>query len=221
MRVALISDIHANFEALAVLSDILESADQVVCLGDLVGYYCEVNEAIEYVRSLNPICVMGNHDSFVLHGCPQNLPPAVRFGIDFARSCITSDNLSWLAHLPFVWGGELAARSFLLVHGSPWRPLDEYLYPNSQNLTKLAAFNFDIIAFGHTHRAMQRITTKPYLLNPGSVGQSRDIKAHACAYILETDDMETLPITRPYNAEHAVDLALKAGAGQWIGKHLR
>ena len=112
MRLALISDIHANFEALRALSDVLAEADQVLCLGDLVGYYCQVNEVIDYLRSLNALCLMGNHDNFLLHGYPPDALPAVRFGIEFADRVIDAGHRQWLASLPLAWGGFLGGRSF-------------------------------------------------------------------------------------------------------------
>jgi putative phosphoesterase len=186
MRLALVSDIHANFEALRALKDALSHADLIICLGDLVGYYCQVNEVIEYFRDTRALCVMGSHDSFLLSGCPSHAPLAVRFGIEFAERAITDDNRQWLAGLPLAWGGFLGGRSFFLVHGSPWRPLDDYLYEGNSLLTQLDVFDYDVIAFGQTHRALQRLERRPCLLNPGSVGQPRDAKANASALILNT-----------------------------------
>lgn len=221
MRLALISDIHGNYEALNALSDLLTSVDKVVCLGDTVGYYCQVNEVIEYIRGLNALCVLGNHDSFVAYGCPSDASPAVRFGIDFANRVITAENRRWLAGLPLVWGGLLGGRSFLLCHGSPWRPLTDYLYINNPALAELDTFDYDVVAFSQTHRMLQRIEQKPYLLNPGSVGQSRDVVAHSCSLILETETMAVERILRPYDAGRVIDLAIKNGAGNWVSKHLR
>jgi predicted phosphodiesterase len=123
MRIALLSDIHANFEALRGFADVLREAEKVVCLGDLVGYYCQVNEVIDYMRSLDALCILGNHDGFLVHGCPADANASVRFGIEFADRTVSSDNRRWLATLPVVWGGVLGGRSVLLTHGSPWRPL--------------------------------------------------------------------------------------------------
>ncbi|MFC1461805.1 metallophosphoesterase family protein, partial [Verrucomicrobiota bacterium] len=189
MRLALISDIHANAEALGVLADVLSDADRVLCLGDLVGYYCQVNETIEAIRSLDPICVLGNHDHFLLDGCSDDEPPAVRFGIEFAAKTIAPEHRQWLASLPLVWEGVLGGRSVLMTHGSPWHPLTDYLYADNPALNELKDFDFDVITFAQTHRALERTESRPFLLNPGSVGQSRDVRAQACAMILDTDSM--------------------------------
>jgi putative phosphoesterase len=221
VQLAFISDIHANFEALCSLDDVLTQADLVVCLGDLVGYYCQVNEVIDYVRRMNALCLLGNHDSFLLSGCPTNALPAVRFGIDYADHTVSADNRQWLKGLPLTWGGFLGKRSLLLVHGSPWRPLSDYLYAGTPTLTQLDLFDYDVVAFGQTHRAMARLDRRPCLLNPGSVGQSRDIAANACALMLNTETMTVEKIQRKYDATRVIELAVQNGAGEWITKHLR
>src|SRR5215470_11639669 len=113
MRLALISDLHANAAALSVLTDLLDAADRVVCLGDVVGYHCQVNETFDLLRRYDPVCILGNHDYYLLRGCPANMPDSVRFGVEYAARVITSDNLSWLARRQLVWGGQLGGLSCL------------------------------------------------------------------------------------------------------------
>lgn len=199
MKIVFISDIHANYDALSVLAADIKSADQVLCLGDIVGYHSQVNEVIDFLRNLpNLICVMGNHDSFLLNGCPSHLSLEVRYWIDFANNIIRSDNREWLQTLPITWGGYLDKLSFLLVHGSPWHPFTDYLYVDNPLLHQLQAFHYDIISFGQTHRALTRTETKPFLINPGSIGQSRDRKGLACALELETKTMTFRRIEQPF-----------------------
>ena len=85
MRVAVISDIHANAVALRSIEEVLEQADVIMCLGDFVGYYCEVNEVIDIMRSLDAISVLGNHDDFLLRGCKDSAPDHVKWGIEYAE----------------------------------------------------------------------------------------------------------------------------------------
>jgi predicted phosphodiesterase len=221
MLLAFISDIHANFEALESLSGELSRADLVLCLGDLVGYYCQVNESIDYVRSINSLCVLGNHDNFLLRGYPPETLPAVRFGIDYAKSVITPDNYKWLLNLPLTWGGFIDGVSVLVNHGSPWSPLHDYLYPNNPDLGSLELFQYDLIAFGQTHRSLLRCESKPYLLNPGSIGQSRDVRACACTIFMDTKTMKFEKVEKSYNPDLIIEKALEHGAGEWITKHLR
>jgi|SRR3989339_778013 len=221
MLLAFISDIHANYEALSSLSDDLSQADFVLCLGDVVGYYCQINEVIDYIRNLHGICILGNHDNYLLHGYPQDALPAVKFGIDYAKSVITPDNYKWLTSLPITWGGFVGGLSMFLNHGSPWNPLHDYLYSNSTALSSLDTFHHDLISCGHTHRSHLRFSHKPYLLNPGSIGQSRDVTGHACAIFLDIPSMNYTKIERSYNVDAVIAKALKNGAGEWITKHLK
>jgi putative phosphoesterase len=214
MKLALISDVHSNCQALLSFADQIEKADRVICLGDLIGYNCEVNEVLDYIRFLDPICVLGNHDSFLLHGCPQNVPQAVRSGVEFAASVITKEHRGWLSQLPLKWTGKLDGRSFCFVHGSPWRPLDDYIYFDSPLLDMLTGLDYDVIVFGQTHRCLKRIDKRPFRLNPGSIGQPRDKTGLASMMVLDTLDLSVETIVRPFNSASAHKVAIKNGAGE-------
>jgi putative phosphoesterase len=222
MKVAIISDLHANFEAVKALQGDLERADMVVCLGDLLGYYCQVNETMDWVRAHVTHCVLGNHDHYVLHGCPESLPPAVHFGAAFAARVLDRAHADWLRQLPLAWKGRVGGRSCLLVHGSPADPLGGYLYPDSPALADLERLDFDVIAFGQTHRFVERRHGNRLHLNPGAVGQSRDHETlgRACAVMLDTDTLAVDRLIRPFAAQTVVQLARASGAGHWIEKHL-
>lgn len=221
MQIAFISDIHANLEAFSHLEKDLMKADLVICLGDYVGYFCQVNEVIGAIRKLGGLCILGNHDYYMLYGCPDHVPPAVKFGIDYARSTITLENRAWLSNLPMIWGGVVGGVSVIACHGSPWDPINDYLYANSSLFGNLDEYQYDVIAFGQTHRSFIRMDRKPYLVNPGSVGQSRDKVAVACAAILNTGTMQIQQFEYPYNAETVLESAFRNGAGDWIIKHMR
>lgn len=222
MQVAIISDLHANYEAVRAIAGDLAQADAVLCLGDVLGYYCQVNETMDWVRENVTHCVLGNHDHHVLHGCPEHLPPAVRFGADFAARNLAPEHAGWLRQLPLTWEGRLDDRTFLLVHGSPWNPLEDYLYENNPRLAELAGLKFDMVAFGQTHRFFERRHEMHLHLNPGAVGQSRDRETLgcACAVMLDTRTMEIRRLIRKFDAMAVVSLAQEHGAGPWIEKHL-
>src|SRR2546423_198138 len=220
MRIAIISDVHANLPALLAVENDLRAADAVVCLGDLVGYYCHVNESLEFVRGLNPICILGNHDYFLLAGCPASVPEAVKFGVAFADRVIASEHRAWLAQLPLTWAGLLDGKSMLAVHGSPWRPISDYLYADSTKLDELRAFDFDLIAFGQTHRSLLQEAHRPRLLNPGSIGQSRDYPGQASFALWDTVSGTIELLERGYDPLPVIELASRNGAGPWIRKHL-
>lgn len=220
MKILIISDLHANHEALKAMHDVFECADKIICLGDFVGYYCQVNETLDMIRQWNPLCVLGNHDYFLINGFHEAVSDSVRFGIEYARRTISSENLAWLSELPLSWGGFIDNHSFLFCHGSPWKPLKDYLYADNPIINNLTGFDYDVIAFGQTHRAYTQTDQRPLLINPGSIGQSRNRTGYSCGILFETTDMSFKNIEKTYDVRKVIDLAVKNGAGDWITKHL-
>lgn len=220
MRLAILSDIHSNLTALDTLMPDIARADRVVCLGDVTGYYGQPNEAVDRMRQLDALCVLGNHDHFALVGCPSGAPEAVQWGITFAQSHLTPENKAWLSALPLTWEGEIGGMRALFVHGAPWDPLGAYLYADNPRLSELDAYDLDLIAFGQTHRALLRDDARPILLNPGAVGQSRDGAAQACMALIDTETRAVELIRRPYDPTPVIERARSHGAGGWILKHL-
>ena len=132
MRTALISDIHANLEALhSVLDDIASQAvDRVVCLGDIVGYGPNPRECIDIVRDLD-LCILGNHDQGALYD-PEGFSGTAERAIFWTRSQLEDqsdaanpDRWRFLAELPRV----IREDKVLFVHGSARAPLSEYVFP--------------------------------------------------------------------------------------------
>lgn len=220
MNILILSDIHANYVALKRLGKAISESDLLLCLGDFVGYYCQVNEVLDVVRNTRCICVRGNHDEYLLSGYPADAPEAVRFGIDYADRVIDPEHRRWLANLPLVWGGRADIRSILLSHGSPFHPLTDYLYPDKIASIALEAFDFDVLAFGQTHRPYLDASRRPSLLNPGSVGQSRLAPGLACAALLDEATMTFQLLEYDYDTREVIDLAKRNSAGDWITKHL-
>lgn len=194
MRYAVISDVHSNLEALeAVLAKISGfKIDEIVCLGDIVGYNANPNECVDIVKRAGIRCVMGNHDSRA-SGLeePDNFTPLAKESLIWTREHLTEDNKAFLKNLP----RELIIDDFLMFHGSI-NDTDRYILDESDALS-----NFDLLSkvqdepmigfYGHTHVRVAfglqrgRISMEPdqelklspykrYLINPGSVGQPRD-----------------------------------------------
>lgn len=210
MRLALISDIHANLEALqASLADIAaQDVDRIVCLGDIVGYNANPAECIALIRDANALCVAGNHDLAVCGRMPAKHFPAIAArAVAWTQRRLSWRDLQFLAGLPLkahVEGGLVA------VHGA--------LHPQTQCATvrldsdekRLLSFQALIAdpsgarlcAFGHTHEVGiyqfrgeaaapgRDQTTKLhddayYLINPGSVGQPRNADQRASYIVLD------------------------------------
>ena len=198
MKILILSDIHANFKALNSLDYEISHAETVLFLGDLIGYYKEVNEVVEYIKSKkNVISIRGNHDNY-LWDTPNNLNEAVNKGIQYAKTYLTESNKQWIKELPYYRIIDCNGLSILMVHGSPWDYSNEYLYPDNPNILKLLNLDYDAIFFGHTHRPLLLTRNGKIAANPGSVGQSRHVKQYACALWWNTETQETDFISKSY-----------------------
>lgn len=177
--IAIISDVHGNYPALeAVLRDVdATGCTDIVCLGDVAGYYCMVNECIEVLRRRNVRSLMGNHDQYLLSGTAPKRSGAATRCIDFQRGITTADNLAWLGNSVRT----LRIANLSMVHGGWVDPIDEYLHEIREEY--FAELDGKYFFSGHTHvQVLARFREKSYC-NPGSVGQPRDGDARA-AYAL-------------------------------------
>ena len=215
MRLALISDIHANLEALeATFYDIAErSIDRIVCLGDIVGYNAKPAECIALIRDANALCVAGNHDLAVCGRMPTKHFPAIAArAVTWTQRRLSWRDLQFLAGLPLkahVGGGLVA------VHGAlhpQTRCATVRLDSDEKRLLSFQALIADpsgarYCAFGHTHEVgihefrggaaapARDQTTKLrddayYLINPGSVGQPRSADQRASYIVLDLAQRE-------------------------------
>lgn len=169
MKIALISDIHGNYEALkAVLSSIDKmQISEIFCLGDVVGYYSQVNECCDELRNRSVKCVMGNHDWYLVANsfCPRSR--SVNNCLSYQKKIITQENKYWLSLFPSI----RIEFGISMVHGSWTNPIDDYFEPNSDYFSKIEGTFF---ASGHSHiQRLDKYGNKIYC-NPGSVGQPRD-----------------------------------------------
>jgi len=215
---AVISDIHSNTEALrAVLDDIASrNVGRIMCLGDVVGYGPEPIECIEVVRKHVSVTLMGNHDQAVMYE-PTKFNVAAETSCFWTRQKIENEkdlsrrNACWefLGNLPVkhtIDGNDFGMGELVFVHGSPRRPVNEYIFPDDvyTNPARVrGAFErFETICFvGHTHvpgvffdtpdfytpdeleDVLEIDPSKKTLINVGSVGQPRDRDPRA-GYVL-------------------------------------
>ena len=188
MRVALISDIHANLAALeAVLAD-LPAVDRILCCGDLVGYYDQPNEVCALVRDRGIACIRGNHDAYVIGAIPPNEEKRPFYRTDWTRATIAPTHLQWLESLGTEMRLDQPHHRLRIRHASPWDE-ETYLYPDAESaLARVQVDGGETLAVGHTHRPMHRRIGDGWLLNPGSVGQPRDWNPRASYAVL---DLET------------------------------
>ena len=215
-RIAVISDVHGNYPALkAVIEDIdNNNVDEVVCLGDVVGYYCQVNECIDLIRDKEIHCLLGNHDYYMVSGtCCES--KTVKMCIDYHRTIIREDNLLWLKSLtPDFDTAEISFR-----HGGWSDAIEQRIKVFDFNWVK--DYPQKLFFSGHTHiQGVQREESggKVYC-NPGSVGQPRDDNPKA-AYAIVHPDMEIELKRVEYDIDEIVNIMREAKQGDWIWKGL-
>lgn len=175
MRLGLIADLHANLPALeAVAADMDRHAiDNVLVAGDLVGYYSDVNEVIDFVRQRRWIAVRGNHDEMVLGMRSVDAGRAGAYRTEWTSRELSPDHRTWLASLPAQRTLDLSGLTVLLCHGSPWDSA-AYVYPSFTEWTRFDDPSVDVVVMGHTHHPLSLSHGRALLLNPGSCGQPRD-----------------------------------------------
>lgn len=223
MRYAIVSDIHANLEALrAVLKDIkAQRVDKIICLGDIVGYYADPNSCTKLCRNSGFICIRGNHDDAAIELCDiDDFNPIAQTALLWTAKKLKQEHKDWLRELPEQL---VIDEQFLAVHGAPWDPY-AYIFSSGGALQAFSCMrsNYPSITlcfFGHTHqRALYtseesaikevaegtRYTLSDrglFLINPGSVGQSRDGRPGASYIIYNTKEQEIEFRHVPYNIE--------------------
>lgn len=209
MRYAILSDIHGNLEALEkVLAELKkEEIKEIICLGDVVGYYTNPNECVALVKSTTDFCLRGNHERAVTEVLSTlDFNPAARAALAWTKKELTSSHLAWLRNLP---DEKEIDGLFLAVHGAPGDP-DAYIFSAAEAgeaFQRLQA-NFPhlhICFYGHTHQKALWSTKEAsveekekgvfylgeegyYLLNPGSVGQPRDGETGAFYLIFSSQE---------------------------------
>jgi len=200
VRYALISDVHANLEALEATLDEINrlGCDEVICLGDIVGYGADPSECIALLRSRRVVCLAGNHD-FAAVGriATEFFNYEARCSIAWTRSALSADERDFLSDLPLT----LRRRNFICFHGALPRPdAFEYILSPSDAVLCFQHLDARVGFYGHTHVPCLVREEEPLLeplstisldeqmrrlVNVGSVGQPRDGQPLAC--VMEFD----------------------------------
>lgn len=221
MRIAVLSDIHANLAALEAVASDLPPIDQVWVLGDIVGYGPNPNEVITTLQAMGARSVLGNHDGAAIGTVDASyFNPDARTAIEWTAGVVDPNARSYLAALPEVRrDGELTA-----VHGSPRDPIWEYITGPQIAAANFEHFTTRLCLFGHTHlpiafRAVDggieatvgvpgervQLSGARALLNPGSVGQPRDGLSDAAYAIVETGDDPGADVIEFRRVRYAID----------------
>lgn len=243
MRVAILSDIHANIEALeAVLADArLHSAEHYLCLGDTIGFNGDPAACVDKAKQLFDACVRGNHEQALLQRGLFGVPLFTTM-MDRTTAMLSAEHLAYIRPLPLraEWQG------ITMVHASPadeanWKRIGSL--PAARDA--FAAFEGQVCFFGHTHRAgifkdengsvsiipavynedgtctIELEDSSRYLINPGSVGQPRDFDWRAAYALLDTET-HTLTMRRVvYDVDTAAEKICYTGLPDSFATALR
>jgi len=213
--IALISDIHGNFVA---LKEVLRAIDDlkikdIYCLGDIVGYYPQVNECCDELRKRNVKCILGNHDWYMISNTKCQRSKSANDCLNYQRTIITSENLKWISSFPVY----RKIKNLALVHGGWNNPIDEYLEnPNKEYFDFISGKFF---ASGHTHKQIIKKFEEKTYCNPGSVGQPRDGNYKAS---FATFDFNTFDLYRvDYNVDETCQIMKQSGFSEYYYNRLK
>jgi putative phosphoesterase len=226
MRVVIISDVHANMEALEALPT---TGDRLWVLGDLVNYGPDPAAVVDWVREHAAVVVRGNHDHAAATGedprCSAPFREMSSAMLAYTRTNLRRDQREYLGGLPLTGTVKVEGLSFFLSHAAPSQPLFGYVTANSpqwEKESKVAAA--DVLLTGHTHIPFIRTFGKRIVANPGSIGQPKtgspvasyavwdgQLELHSYRYDWETTarKIEKLPI--PQNVKRDLTGVLRTG----------
>lgn len=230
MNIAIVSDIHANLEALEQALALIRKkpVDHIICLGDLIGYGANPNECIALVREVTPYILLGNHDQAGI-----DLTAAESFNIYASASAqwtyqqVTEKNRRFISTLPYT----LELENLLFVHASPYQPEAwHYIITDADARDNFDHFYQPICFVGHSHvpgifskdsRTREQIQRgEKYIINVGSIGQPRDGDWRLSYGVLNTDEWSYENIRSEYDVQAAAAKVIKAGLPRFLAERL-
>jgi predicted phosphodiesterase len=247
MRALVLSDIHANLEALQAVLAAAGPFDVLWNLGDVVGYGASPNETVALMRERAQFNVRGNHDRVCCGGSTLGFNPVARAAANWTREELTDDNREWLAAVPKGPIDLTEPAGVTLAHGSPLNE-DTYILTMRDAWAPLQQMASPLTFIGHTHlqggfvqlehnwhEVRPRYATRKqhdtftlslppgtrHLINPGSVGQPRDCDWRAAFAILDTEAHELTYHRVPYDLAAAQGRILMAGLPERLAERLR
>ncbi|TIW29687.1 MAG: metallophosphoesterase family protein [Mesorhizobium sp.] len=243
MRIAILSDIHANREAFDAVLEVVrkQAPDQLVLLGDLVGYGPDPVYVVEKAADLvegGAFCIKGNHDEAAALG-RTDMTENARAAIEWTRERLAQEHLDFLAQLPL----SLRSEDRLYVHASAERP-EKWLYIRDVDAAErcLSSSDARFIFCGHTHipaiyyalpgrrpvhfRPLDNVGAplselRRHLVMVGAVGQPRDGNPAACFALLDTERHEVTMVRVPYDHEKTARKIQASGLPGWLGMRLK
>ncbi len=237
MRYAVLSDVHANMEALTAVAESIASAGitTTVCLGDVVGYGPEPQAAVDAIRRMTKKAILGNHDRAVFtEGAEEPFNEWAEGAILWTREQLREDAVEFLRRLPL----SRRLRGALLVHASPRKPSSwSYVMDADDAAREFAGFREKLCIVGHSHEpgffewdgaearkiCASAIVMDPdarYIVNAGSVGQPRDGDPRAAYAVVDTNELTAEIVRVGYDVDKTRKKILEAGLSPYLAERL-
>jgi diadenosine tetraphosphatase ApaH/serine/threonine PP2A family protein phosphatase len=239
MRIALLSDVHGNRPAFeAVLDDVdSEGAEEIWCLGDLVGYGAEPDECVALARERCNLSLAGNHDLVVTGEIPiTDFSSSAAAAARWTQETISEETLAYIKGLE----PSDPAREPALYHASPRDPVWEYVLSTWQADECMDLMDARVAAIGHSHVALwfhreedgkvsgetaeadleRDLSAGEWLVNPGGVGQPRDGDPRAAWLLLDTETWKATWRRVEYPIDEAAAAIEEAGLPRVLAERL-
>ena len=229
MRIAILSDIHANFQALQKAFEIIDAKEieQVYCLGDIVGYGAEPNECVAMIRERNVSCIIGNHDKAVLDvEQAEHLNRYARAAIEWTARQLAPDHRDFLSGLPY----SIVAHQSTFVHASPDIPEEwNYIVTAYDAQQYFHCLTTPLCWVGHSHvsgvycedlKTKKLVKGKRFIINVGSVGQPRNRDSRLSFGVFDDERWEYEHVVSEYDANLAREKIISAGLPEYLGDRL-
>jgi putative phosphoesterase len=237
MRYGIFSDVHSNLEAFEVALKFYEKEriDKFIFCGDIIGYGADPRQCLSLLKSLNPICVSGNHDWAAINKFNLNyFNPYARQALIWTKEELTASDLNYLGTFSLTHKED----NFICVHGSLDNPAQfNYIIYSYEARRSFSLLRRQIIFVGHSHRREAfclennkisylndaKIKIKPkakYIINDGSVGQPRDGDPRLSVCVYDSDEKVVIFKRLEYNIKKAADKILAKGLSDMLAIRL-
>lgn len=210
MKILILSDIHANYPALEAVLNTEKVYDKLIFLGDVVDYGPHPKECLEFIKRKADYYVLGNHDNALGFDTDCNSMGTFReYSIatrEWHKTLLDENDKKFLRNMPVMSKAHLGEKSFFLAHASPLGDISKYL--NNEELEEEVKWlPHEYILLGHTHIQYKKYLQDSLVLNPGSVGLSRN-SGKACYAIYENDDFALKSVA--YNVQITISDLMKS-----------
>ena len=222
MKIAFISDIHGNYDALkAVFKEMKHlNVKKIYCLGDIVNYYYDPDKCIDLLIKNKTECVRGNHEEIFLENLKNKKKRklyAEKYGnsIYINFKILKKKHINFIKSLPKSLNLKIGSKKALITHGAPWK-IDFYFYKDVKDkwIKKIKQYKKEIFILGHTHHPMKlKLNNNKIILNPGSVGQPRNKTKNACWLLVNEKSMKMKFMETKYDNKKLINKITKFDQG--------